>query len=410
MNDHIDTLVIGAGQSGLSVSYYLTQQGREHILLEKQRFGEAWRSGKWDSFTLVSPNWTIQLPGFSYAGDDPDGFLNREGVVQYLENYVSHFNPPIQTGVEVRSITNGTGNGFVIETQEGTILADNVVVATGAFQAPRLPDYHKQIPSQITQLHTSQYRNPQELPSSAVIVVGSGQSGCQIAEELYQHGYKVYLSTGSAGRVPRRYRGKDIFWWANVLGMLDETVEELKSLDQRFDANPQISGKDGGHALNLHQFAMDGVSLLGRIKAINGSKAFLADDLRENLAKSDHLEEEFIKGVEKYIVKNDLQLPTEDESGPSLRAGYDSPAVTELDLEALGIRTIIWAIGYIYDYSWIEMPIFDSNGYPIHQRGITTHPGLYFIGLQYLHKAKSSLLFGVGDDAAYITDHIERSV
>jgi putative flavoprotein involved in K+ transport len=238
MNDHIDTLVIGAGQSGLSVSYYLTQQGREHILLEKQRFGEAWRSGKWDSFTLVSPNWTIQLPGFSYAGDDPDGFLNREGVVQYLENYVSHFNPPIQTGVEVRSITNGTGNGFVIETQEGTILADNVVVATGAFQAPRLPDYHKQIPSQITQLHTSQYRNPQELPSSAVIVVGSGQSGCQIAEELYQHGYKVYLSTGSAGRVPRRYRGKDIFWWANVLGMLDETVEELKSLDQRFDANP----------------------------------------------------------------------------------------------------------------------------------------------------------------------------
>ncbi len=405
MAERIDTVIIGGGQTGLATSYHLTQQKREHVILEKRRIGEAWRSAKWDSFTLVSPNWTIQLPGFAYEGDDPEGYLTRDEVVQYLEDYVRLFNPPVRNGIEVTCIQ-GTEDGFFVETDHGLFEATNVVIATGAFQKPRIPAYSSKIASHIVQLHSSQYRNPQQLPPGAVLVVGSGQSGCQITEELYQQGRKVYLCTGRAGRVPRRYRGKDIFQWGDALGMFDQTVDKLDSPAERFEANPQLTGRDGGRALNLHQFALDGVTLLGHLQDAGGSKVLMAGDLLENLASVDKREAEFKKGVNGYIEQSGIQSP--EDHTPELRTGYDCEIIRELDLDAAGITSIIWAAGYIFDFSWIQFPIFDEFGYPVHQRGITAQPGLYFAGLLWLHKSKSNLFYGIGEDTAHIAAHIAQ--
>jgi putative flavoprotein involved in K+ transport len=238
------------------------------------------------------------------------------------------------------------------------------------------------------------------------LVVGSGQTGCQIAEELYQEGRKVYLSTGGAGRMPLRYRGKHVFRWLNEIGFMDRTVDKLPAPERRFDANPQLTGKDGGHWLNLHQFALDGVTLLGHVQDGRGSVLFFAGDLMENLAKSDKLVGEITKAIDGFIEKNGINAPAA-EVIPDLRAGYDSPIVTELDLDAVGITTIIWAAGYAFDFSWVKFPLFDTFGYPIQQRGVTAQPGLYFVGLQWLNKPKSSLLLGVGEDAEYIVAHID---
>lgn len=403
MSDPIDTIIIGAGQAGLAISYCLTQQNRPHVVLEKQRIGEAWRSGKWDSFTLVSPNWTLQLPGFPHNGDDPDGYLTRDEVVQYLEDYARLFNPPVRTGVTVTSLRRDTGR-FMVETDNSLLHATNVVVATGAFQKPRIPTYASQIAPHIHQLHSSQYQRPHDLPPGAVLVVGSGQSGCQIAEELYQQGRKVYLCTGKAGRLPRRYRGRDVFQWVHELGLFDQTADKLHSPAERFDANPQLTGKDGGRSLNLHQFAQDGVTLLGHLQHASGAKLMIAGDLMENLASIDKMEAELKQGVNKYIQQSGLQVPEDHQ--PELRAGYECPIIMELDLDAAGITTILWASGYAVDFSWVQFPIFDDYGYPVHQRGVTAQPGLYFMGLLWLHNSKSSLFLGMGDDAEYIAAHI----
>ena len=397
----VDTVIIGGGQAGLAASYHLTQAGREHIVLEKDRVGEAWRSQKWDSFTLVTPNWWLRLPGFAYEGDDPDGYLTRDEVIRYVDAYVRHLNPPLRLGVEVTSVEAGdNGGGFTVQTSVGQWEAANVIVATGTFQKPKIPLYSRHLAPHLLQLHTSRYRNPQELPPGAVLVVGSGQSGCQITEELYQSGRKVYLATGSAPRAPRRYRGKDFIWWMAQTGFFDRTVDQLDSPAQRFAANPQVTGKNGGHTLNLHQFALDGVTLLGRMIGARGTKVWMADDLMQNLSKSDGAATRLMKRIDEHIAKNGLDAP--EEEVPELRAGYDSEVLTTLDLDAAGITSVIWAIGYTSNYRWVKVPIFDTFGYPVQKRGVTPHPGLYFLGLQWLHTVKSALFAGVGDDAAHI--------
>jgi putative flavoprotein involved in K+ transport len=253
-------------------------------------------------------------------------------------------------------------------------------------------------------MHTSHYRNPQELPAGAVLVVGSGQSGCQITEELYQAGRKVYLCTGGGARAPRRYRGKDFAWWAVKLGILDKTVNELDSPAERFKANPHVTGRYGGRSLNLHQFALDGVTLLGRLQDASGSKVFLASDLKENLMKADQAAAELLKGIDAFIEKSGMEAPEDEE--PELRAGYEAEVITELDLGAAGITSVIWATGFTYDFNWIKFSILDEYGYPRQERGVTEYPGLYFVGLHWLHTLKSGLFAGVGDDAAHIAKHM----
>jgi putative flavoprotein involved in K+ transport len=401
--ENVETVIVGGGQAGLAVSYYLTQRGRPHTILEQaSQPAEAWRNHRWDSFTLVTPNWTVRMPGAEYQGDDPDGFMPREEVVAYLEDYIERFSLPIQYGVRVSSVE-ANGAGYLVHTGEATIETSNVVIATGLFQKPRIPPLSANLPVEVQQLHSSEYRNPAALPAGAVLVVGSAQSGAQIAEELYQSGRKVYLCVGGSGRGPRRYRGKDITWWLNKIGW-DVTVDKLPSPKAKFAASVQASGKDGGHTINLHQFARDGVVLLGRMQAAQGGKITLAPDLMENLAKVDKFEADLLKRIDDYIEKNGLDVP--QETLPELRDGYDAEMITELDVQAAGVTSVIWATGYKFDFGLVKLPVLDGDGYPTQKRGITDYPGLYFVGLPWLHTAKSGLLFGVGDDAASIVSHI----
>jgi putative flavoprotein involved in K+ transport len=405
MNHAINTLIIGGGQAGLSLSYYLTQQGRPHLILEQAaQIGAAWRNQRWDSFTLVTPNWQLRLPGAEYNGDEPDGFLSRAALVAYLDEYAASLDAPVQCGVRALNVDR-LDHGFRIQTGAGLYEAANVVVATGLFQQPKIPSWGQNLPDPITQLHSSHYRNPSALPAGAVLVVGSAQSGCQIVEDLYGSGRKVYLCVGaSSGRGPRRYRGHDCTRWLDQMGFFNRTVDQLPSPQAKFRGSIHLSGAAGGHTLNLHQFARDGVTLLGRLINVQNSKVKLAPDLHENLAKADQFEAELVRQIDEYILRNHLIVPT--ETLPQLHDGFNTPLITELDLNAAGITTVIWALGYTFDFSWVRLPLFDADGFPVQQRGVTSVPGLYFLGLPWLHTAKSGLLYGVGEDAAYLAAHI----
>jgi putative flavoprotein involved in K+ transport len=402
--EKVETVIVGGGQAGLAVSYHLSQEGRAHRILEKaSQPAEAWRNHRWDSFTLVTPNWTVRMPGAEYQGDDPDGFMPREEVVAYLEDYIERFSLPIQYDVRVSSVEQN-GAGYLVHTGEATVEASNVVIATGLFQQPNVPPFSANLPQEVQQLHSGQYRNPEALPPGAVLVVGSAQSGGQIAEELYQGGRKVYLCVSSAGWGPRRYRGQDIVWWMNKAGFNDVTVDKLPSPRAKFAASALVSGKDGGHTLNVHQFARDGVTLLGRIQDAQGSRITLAPDLKENLAKSDKFRADLLKRIDDYIEKAGLDVPP--AALPELRDGYDAEVITELDVQSAGITSVIWATGYRFDFSLVQLPVVDADGYPVQKRGVTGFPGLYFVGLPWLHTSGSGVFGGVGDDAAFIVADI----
>ncbi len=399
MTEYIDTIIIGGGQGGLSTSYYLKQRGREHIILEQaDQAAEAWRN-RWDSFTLNTPNSMTRLPGAEYQGDDPDSFINRNEIIAYFAAYIERFELPIRYGVQVTSVK-PIKAGYLVTTAETAFEAANVVIATGLYQQPRIPPFSTNLSAEIRQLHSSEYRNPEALPAGAVLVVGSAQSGCQIAEELYQGGRKVYLSVGSAGRLPRRYRGKDVTYWLEALGFFGRTADKLPSPKARFAGSAHSTGKDGGHTINLHQFAQDGVILLGHIQSAKESWISLAPDLMENLAKADKLEADVVNEVDQYVEKNGLDAPL--ETLPELRDGYEVDVILELDLDSAGITSVIWATGFKFDFSLVKLPTFDEDGYPVQKRGVTEYPGLYFVGLPFLHTFKSGLLFGVGDDAAHV--------
>jgi putative flavoprotein involved in K+ transport len=404
--EQIETIIIGGGQAGLSTSYYLCQMGHEHLILEQaSQAGNAWRNDRWDSFALLTPNWSIKLPGTIYRGNNPDGFMPRAEIVSLFEKYIENFDLPVQYNTSVTEVTQlENGEGYQVKTNDKIYQARNIVIATGQFQKPKIPAFSANIPSKVLQLHSGQYRNLNQLPEGAVLIVGSAQSGTQIAEEIYQSGRTVYLSVGSAPRFPRRYRGKDIFEWLLHTGFMDSTVDKLPSPKAKFAGNPHLSGRDGGRTINLHVFAREGVRLLGRILGGEEGKIKLAADLTENLTKADKAEADITTIINQYIEKNGINAS--EEVLPSYKDGYGLEELTELDLKAAGINTIIWAIGYNFDYGLIKLPVTDQDGYPIHQRGVTQYPGLYFIGMNWLHKRKSPLLMGVGEDSDYIASHI----
>jgi putative flavoprotein involved in K+ transport len=407
MSALLDTVIIGGGQAGLSVSYYLTKQAHEHVVFEQANApAQAWRNHRWDSFTLNTPNWQSRLPGINNSGADPDAFMSRKEIVDYFEDYAKRFSLPVRYRTRVSRVERDPRSGTYGVTIEGgrRIQARNVVVATGLYQTPKIPAFSANFPDGIRQVHSDTYRNPQELLSGTVLVVGSAQSGAQIAEELCAAGRKVYLSVGSAGRTPRRYRGKDANWWHHKLGDYRTTVAELPSPTAKFAGKPIISGTRGGHTLNLHQFARDGVTLVGHLRGVHDGKIEFAPDLYENLSAADRFEADFVKRVDAYIARTGMAAP--EETLPALRDGFEQPVLTELDLGAAGVANVIWATGYEFDFSLVRLPIIDTDGYPVQTRGVTEYPGLFFVGLPWLHNAKSGLIYGVAEDAAYIAEMI----
>jgi putative flavoprotein involved in K+ transport len=408
MSTQTETLVIGAGQAGLSASHYLSELGREHLVVDSGSVGEAWRSRRWDSFTLVTPNWSIRLPGLVRPSDDPDGFLPRPGIVSMLEGYAS--NAPVRGGVTVEALERSpTGDGLVARTTDGEITATNVIVATGFYHQQRRPSFADRLDSRIYQLNTTEYRNPDTLPPGGVLVVGSAQSGCQIVEDLRLAGRDVWLSVGSAIRIPRRYRGRDGMAWWHDLGRFDITEAQAPDPRGRFAPNPHMTGARGGYTINLHRFARDGVRLVGRIVDGEENSLQIAPDLHERLAAVDRAAAAIRGQIDEFVTVRGLDAPPADPSNTDEHdglEGFDVPLVEALDLAAAGIATIVWATGFRPDYSWIRLGIFDAKGQPIHDAGVTQEPGVAFVGLRYQRWAKSDLLMGVGDDARLVVGRL----
>jgi putative flavoprotein involved in K+ transport len=407
MTEYIETAIIGGGQAGLALSYYLVQQGMPHFVFEQGRIGESWRSQRWDSFRLVTPNWTIQLPGYTYHGSDPDGFLPRSAIISYLERYAQSFNAPVLDGVCILNVRQRADDGYEIRTNDRTYVATNVVLATGAYQKPKLPQGSTRVPADVYQIHSSQYRNSEALPPGAVLVVGTGQSGFQIAEELHENGRKVYLSTSSCSKTPMRYRGKDVVWWLTRMGFFNRRVDQLPSPMAKFACSPHVSNRHSDRDVTLRQFAAHGMTLLGHLQEIEGSQVILAPDLQANLLKAEAFTAQVKQMIDGYIAKAGIEAPAQTDSEETEPSG-PTDTTTHLDLHNAGIKTIIWATGYRPDFSWVDIPVFDQMGYPLQQRGVTAFSGLYFLGLPWLSTMKSALLSGIGEDAAFIASTISE--
>ncbi len=405
VNERVETLVIGGGQAGLTMSHMLSKRGRPHLLVERSRIAERWRSERWDGLHFQFPNWSIHLPDFPFATSDPDGFATKQDVLKYIEAYSEFVKPPLRTGVTVTRLHRGPNdNGFISDTSAGRIESDNVVVATGPYQRPKIPDLLRDRKN-LFQVHAANYTNPDQPPPGAVLVVGSGASGAQITEELLRAGRRVFLSVGRHRRVPRRYRGRDLMWWLYALGR-DKMTAEQRGPDRLL---PLITGAYGGHTVDLRQYAIDGVTLVGHLAGAKGDLLQFAADLAENIRQGDASYNTFLSLADAHVASARLDIPAD----PAAHARLPKPAAIEappaqLDLRAEDIHAVIWATGYALDFSWIDLPAIKPDGEPIHRHGIAEIPGLYFIGLQWLSKMMSSFLSGVGDDAARLADHIAQ--
>jgi cation diffusion facilitator CzcD-associated flavoprotein CzcO len=396
MDASIDVAIIGGGQAGLATSYELTEAGIEHVVLERGRLGQTWRT-RWDSFCLVTPNWTVLLPGHPYDGDDPDGYMPRDEIVAHLERYAAGFGAPVREGITVTSLAEAPDGGFLLQTSAGEIRARSVVVATGAYQRAHRPEAARSLPAGLPRIDAEDYRSPLELPPGSVLVVGSGQSGCQIAEELREAGREVFLACGRAPWLPRRLGGHDLMWWLVESGFMDETAEKLPAPAARLVSNVLATGRNGGHDLHLRTLREAGVTLLGHFLGADGHRARFADDLGESVAWGDDRYRELIGRVNKLAEERGLPPPAAAEPAP-----FDGTAPQELDLSRVGV--VVFAGGFRPDYRWIAVPgAFDELGFPLHTDGASSAaPGLYFVGVHFLRTRKSSLLCGVGEDAAIV--------
>ena len=401
MTDRIEVVVVGAGQAGLAVSHELTHAGVDHVVLERDRVGQSWR-GRWDSFCLVTPNWFVQLPGHPYDRGDPDGFMPRDEIVQYLERYAAGFEASVREGIEVTSLRPGGDGGFLLETSAGEIVASTVVLSTGAYQRPHRPAGAATLPEDLLQIDVEDYRNPAELPAGPVLVVGSGQSGCQITEELHRAGREVFLACGRASWFPRRLGGRDLSWWALETGFLDTPLSSLPSPAARLAANVQATGADGGRDLHYRTLRKMGATLLGHFLGADGRRARFAPDLGESVAWGDERNAQLMDLVRKLVAERGLPLPEIPEPEP-----FNDEAPEEVNLSGFG--AVVFAGGFRPDYEyWVHFPgAFDDLGFPVHEEGASTvAPGLYFVGVHFLRKRKSSLLNGVGEDAAIVARQI----
>lgn len=399
----IDTLVVGAGQAGVAMSEHLSKLAVPHLVLERSRIAERWRTGRWDSLVANGPAWHDRFPNMTFAGVDPDGFAPKEQVADYFVDYARKIEAPIRTGVEVTKVVRNTGRpGFTVETSDGTIEAQRVVVATGPFQRPVIPPIAPK-DARLTQIHSADYRNPEQLPPGNVIVVGAGSSGVQIADELNRAGRQVYLSVGPHDRPPRGYRGRDFCWWLGVLGEWDAEVMR----PGKEHVTIAVSGARGGHTVDFRRLAHEGVTLTGLTQSFENGVARFQSDLADNIARGDENYLSLLDAADAYVARNGLELPEEPEARviPADPACLTHPLL-ELDMEKANVTSIIWATGYAVDFGWLQVDAFDDNGKPKHQRGVSKEPGVYFLGLPWLSRRGSSFIWGVWHDARHIADHI----
>ncbi|MGY5328404.1 flavin-containing monooxygenase [Pseudomonas qingdaonensis] len=401
----IDTLVVGAGQAGVAMSEHLGRLGVQHLVLERNRIAEAWRTGRWDSLVANGPAWHDRFPGLEFEGLDADAFAGKDQVAAYFETYAKKIDAPIRTGVEVLKVERNEGrSGFTVQTSMGLIEANQVVVATGPFQRPVIPPIAPQLPG-ITQLHSADYHNPRQLPEGAVLVVGAGSSGVQIADELQRAGKQVYLSVGAHDRPPRAYRNRDFCWWLGVLGLWDaEGVQPGKE-----HVTIAVSGARGGHTVDFRKLAHQGITLVGLTRAFDQGVVSFEANLAENIARGDENYLALLDAADDYIARNGLDLPEEPEARHMLPDPQClTQPILELDLAKAGVTSIIWATGYSTDYSWLKVDAFKPDGKPQHQRGVSREPGIYFVGLPWLSRRGSAFIWGVWHDARHIAEHIVK--
>jgi len=402
--ERTDVVVVGAGQAGIAASEHLAGHGIAHLVLERARIAERWRSARWDSLVANGPAWHDRFPGLDFPADGPDAFVPKDRVADYFEAYARRIAAPVRTGVAVTGVTRLPGRaGFRVETSAGPIEAGQVIAATGAFQTPVIPPLVPETP-RLAQLHSSDYRNPEALPAGAVLVVGAGSSGVQIADELLRAGRRVYLSVGPHDRPPRAYRGRDFVWWLGVLNKWD--MEATPGAEHTTIA---VSGAHGGETIDFRRLAHQGMTLLGRTEGYDGGRVRFADDLARNIAGGDAYLARLLDEADAYVAANGLDLPED----PAARRRLPDPAclsapLREIDLAATGITTILWATGFSADYSWLPAGAVTPEGRPAHQRGVAAEPGIYFLGLPWQTRRGSSFIWGVWYDARYVADHIAK--
>jgi putative flavoprotein involved in K+ transport len=409
----LPVVVIGGGQAGLSMSWHLCQLGIEHAVIERATVGYEWRERRWDSFCLVTPNWQCQLPGFPYSGPDPDGFMVKEEIVAYLEAYAASFDGPLYEHTAVTRLGQGDVCAYALELssagQTVRLQADNVVIATGGYHVPNLPRMADQLDPAITSIHSSAYKSAGQFPDGGVLVVGSGQSGAQIAEDLHLAGRQTHLAVGSAPRVARFYRGRDVVAWLDDLHYYDMPVDKHPlGTGVRRNANHYVTGRDGGRDINLRRFASEGMRLYGHVSTVLGTRLELADDLGRNLDRADQVCESIKDTIDRHIDNARIDAPFEARPGRLWEPPADQPLT--LDLAQAGITSVVWAVGYRREFQWIELPMFDGMGYPTHSRGVTQHPGLYLLGLPWQHTWGSGRFSGVAADAAYLAERLSWRV
>lgn len=405
-----DVVIVGGGQAGLCVSYYLKKAGIDHVVLEKEtELTHAWRQKRWDNFTLVTPNWQCLLPDHPYNGNNPDGFMKKNEIVEYLDSFIEKLNPPALLNVQVTHVAKVAPQQFEIETNLGKTTAKQLVVAAGGYHTPIYPKLSDALPKNIMVMHSEQYFNVDQLPEGNVLIVGSGQSGAQIAEDIHLAGKKVYLSTGDAPRCARFYRGKDVVTWLFEMGYYGTTVKDHRySEEVRKSTNHYVTGRDGGRDIDLRKFALEGMQLLGRFEDYQNGELVFRPDLNQNLDMADATYNRINASIDDYITKNNIE--TDEPASKYQPVWTPAQEITHIDLIQENITSIIWCIGFRPDYSWIDLDIFKDDGYPQHDRGITIDSDVTFIGLPWLHTWGSGRFMDVAKDAEFISAHVTQQL